>query len=88
MNKKEFTAKVAAKTGLTSLAVSKVVDEVFNTLKEGLENGDTIALRGFGSFSTVVRSERSGINPSTMQPMVIKARKMVKFKASSGLLAK
>ena len=44
-----------------------------------------MALVGFGSFSTSDRAERKGRNPKTGAEIVIRAKKMVKFKAGSEL---
>jgi DNA-binding protein HU-beta len=85
MNKKELSAKVAKQTGLTVTTVSQAIDVVFSTIKENLIEGESTMLQGFGTFSVSSRSERKGVNPSTKQPMIIPARKMVKFTVSKSI---
>ncbi|MEI6003463.1 HU family DNA-binding protein [Paraburkholderia bengalensis] len=46
-----------------------------------LTKGGTVQLVGFGSFSTGVRSARTGRNPSTGETITIPAAKTVKFTA-------
>lgn len=82
MTKKELTALVAQQTVLTNASASQAVDTVFNALKEGLKNGESTTIQGFGTFGIKQRNERNGINPSTKQPMTIPARKMAKFTPS------
>ncbi len=86
MHKKDFVAAVAAKTGLTKVDTQKVVDAFSEVLKEQLEAGERVVLLGLGTFSVVDKPERTGINPRTKEKITIKARKAVKFKASSGLI--
>ncbi|MEG1608213.1 MAG: HU family DNA-binding protein [Mucinivorans sp.] len=86
MNKKELTTQVAQHTGMTSIAASRVIDSVFETIKSHLLQGDSIVLQGFGSFSIKHCAARRGINPSTKVPMLIPARKMVKFSPSKTIV--
>ncbi|MEG1543298.1 MAG: HU family DNA-binding protein [Tannerellaceae bacterium] len=88
MNKRELTACVARKTGLTNTVLAKAVDAVFQSIKESLENSESTTIVGFGSFSIIDRAERMGINPSTKQPITIPARKAVKFSASKAITIK
>lgn len=50
------------------------------TKKEG-----RLSLPGFGTFTVVKRAARKGFNPRTGQPITIKARKTMRFKAAVGL---
>jgi DNA-binding protein HU-beta len=52
------------------------------------EISPTIQLIGFASFSVVKRAARKGRNPQTGKEINIPAKKVVKFKAGSGLQAK
>lgn len=85
MNKKKLTAKVAKQTGLTLSGAAKSIDAVFQTIKEDIVIGGSTTIKGFGSFSISNRAERHGINPSTKKPIVIPARKVMKFKPSKSI---
>ncbi|MEG0033460.1 MAG: HU family DNA-binding protein [Mucinivorans sp.] len=85
MNKKELAAQVAKETGLTIVVTTKTIDAVFETIKAGLEKGESTTLMGFGNFAISSRKERRGVNPSTKQPMTIPARKVVKFSSSKAI---
>jgi integration host factor subunit beta len=45
--------------------IERVVDTVFNEITNALTNGDRVEIRGFGAFSTKIRSARTGRNPRT-----------------------
>ena len=45
-------------------------------------NQDKIILPGFGTFDSVVRPARTGINPATMEKIQIPETRKVKFKPS------
>lgn len=88
MNKKELTERVVKKTGLKCCDAQRVVDAVFQTIRESLENGESNTYHEFGSFKVFHRMERKGVNPSTRKAMVIPSKKVVKFIPSKNLVVK
>lgn len=84
-NKAELVKAVAEKTGFTKKDSANAVNAVFGALQDIIANGDKISLVGFGSFGTVERSERTGRNPQTGEPMTIPARTVPYFKAGKAL---
>lgn len=85
MNKKELATKVAKKAGLTMSQARKSIEAAFATIKESVETGNSVTLKGFGSFSVGHRIERQGVNPTTKQRITIPACKVMKFKASKNV---
>ncbi len=85
MNKTELIDKIAAGSGLTKADAKKALDATVEAIKNALVAGDTVALVGFGTFSTTERAAREGINPRTKEKIQIAAKKLVKFKAGAGL---
>lgn len=85
MKKSEIIDALVEKTGLTKTEVTKVYEGTFELIKEELGKGNDVAVSGFGTFKTVDRAERNGINPLTKEPLKIPARKSVTFKAGSAL---
>ncbi|MBD5553507.1 MAG: HU family DNA-binding protein [Desulfovibrio sp.] len=59
----------------------------FKTVIEGiasvLKAGDSLSIKGFGSFKVEERAARKGRNPRTGQEIEIPASRAVKFTASS-----
>lgn len=85
MNKAELINAIAAESGLSKTDSKKALDAFIATVSNTLKAGDKISLVGFGTFSVSERSARTGINPSTKQPITIPAKKVAKFKAGAEL---
>ena len=88
MNKTELVEAIAKESGLTNADARKSVEAFITTVEKTLKRGDEIALTGFGKFSVVKRSARTGRNPQTGATIKIKAKKVAKFKAGAVLAAK
>ncbi|MGL4293680.1 MAG: HU family DNA-binding protein, partial [Bacteroidales bacterium] len=84
----ELINSMAEKSGLTKTDAKKALDAFIGSVEEALINGDKISLIGFGTFSVSEKAERTGINPSTKQQIVIAAKKVVKFKPGSDISEK
>ncbi|MFQ5650869.1 MAG: HU family DNA-binding protein [bacterium] len=85
MTKGDIINIVAEGTGLTKMETSAVVDGFLATIGYALQTGDTVTIRGFGSFRTVRRNERISRNPKTGKVMHVPERTAPVFKASSDL---
>ncbi|MCH7798320.1 MAG: HU family DNA-binding protein [Planctomycetes bacterium] len=85
MNKGELIEKVASDLGSTKTAASKAIESVIKCIAEGIKEKDTVTISGFGTFSRKLRAARTGVNPSTGEPLQIKASKTVAFKPSRSL---
>ncbi|MCD8482074.1 MAG: HU family DNA-binding protein [Verrucomicrobia bacterium] len=87
MNKAELVATVQANLGegATKAAAERAVDAVLEAIKTGIEKDQAVQLIGFGTFSVVARSARTGINPKTKEKIKIPASSAVKFKAGAAL---
>jgi len=85
MNKAQLIDAMAKKAGLSKADTKKALDSFIDVTGVALKKGDRVALVGFGSFSVSKRSARTGRNPQTGKEISIPAKKVVKFKAGSGL---
>lgn len=70
-------AEVAKETGLASHVVKDVFDAVSRLA--GIER---VIIKGFGSFHVKETAPRKGRNPQTGEDIQIKAKRVLKFKAS------
>lgn len=80
--KTEIVDSVAERTGVKKADVSKVLDETLGAIKASLEQGEAVALRGFGTFRVTETAARKGRNPQTGEEMDIPAGRRVGFKMS------
>ncbi|MCK4466637.1 MAG: HU family DNA-binding protein [Bacteroidales bacterium] len=85
MNKAQLIDSIADQAKLSKADAKRALDAFVDTTTGALKKGDRVALVGFGSFSVAQRNARTGRNPQTGQPITIKAKKVVKFKAGSDL---
>lgn len=86
MKKSELVSLVAKETSLSQRECEIVIDAYSAVvLKECIGKGEDIPLFGVGRFKQKVNEARVGFNPSTLQPLDVKASKTVCFKVSSSV---
>lgn len=88
MNKSELINAIACKTGKSKKDIKRILDVFMDVTGDTLADGEKIRLTGFGTFSVVTVPAREGRNPKTGEPIKIKKRKKVKFKAGADLAKK
>ncbi|MCC6659597.1 MAG: HU family DNA-binding protein [Phycisphaerales bacterium] len=80
VTKKDIVDRVAQRTKVNRLLVRRVVQDFLGQISEELVRGHRIEFRHFGVFEPRERAARTAQNPRTLQPVVIPARRIVKFK--------
>ncbi|MCI3920278.1 HU family DNA-binding protein [Paenibacillus sp. TRM 82003] len=85
MNKTDLITKVAETTDLSKKDVTTVVEAVFDSIADALQNGDKVQLVGFGNFEVRERTARKGRNPQTGEEIDIPASKVPAFKPGKAL---
>lgn len=81
INKGTLVEKIAETEGITKASAARIITLVTESIKESVAAGEKVTLTGFGTFETVERAARTGINPATGEKILIPASKAVKFKA-------
>jgi nucleoid DNA-binding protein len=71
--------------GMSYADALKIVDLIFDTIKQRLIRGEKVVISGFGCFRVVTRKDRKGVNPQTGDAIIIRGRKAVVFKPSKYL---
>ena len=84
MTKAQLVEQVADAIGpgVTKRDCALVVDGFLNAVKRALAEGDSIELRGFGSFKVREQKARKARNPRTGEPVQVPARSVPSFKPS------
>ena len=85
INKTELARAVAEDTGLTNGQAKEAIEATLEQIANELGSGNEVTLPGFGKFGVAERSARQGRNPQTGEPMEIKASRVPRFSAASGL---
>ncbi len=87
MTKADIVEKVYEKIGFSKKEASELVEMVFDTMKDVLQDGEKIKISGFGNFVVRTKNERVGRNPQTGEQIKISARKVLTFRPSQVLKA-
>ncbi len=80
--KTEIVDRVAEGTGVPRTDVSKVVDRMLQEVRANLDAGESVTLRGFGTFKVTETAARKGRNPATGEQIDIPAGRRIGFKAT------
>ncbi len=62
MRKADLIARISEKTGVPKVDVLVSMEAFFKEVKESLEKGENVYIRGFGSFVTKKRAKKIGRN--------------------------
>ena len=87
MTKDDIIDAISEKVRFTKADTAKIVDLVFDIIKETLQREDKIKISGFGNFVARRKATRRGRNPKTGSDMEISSRRVLMFKSSPVLRA-
>ena len=87
MTKADLVERVYEQVGFSKKEAAEVVESVFETMKQSLEQGEKIKISGFGNFLVREKAARRGRNPQTSEALVIPSRRVLVFKPSQVLKA-
>lgn len=85
MIKADIVNRVAELTDVPRATATVAVDTIFEALKNALQIGQRIELRGFGVFQVRDRKKGVGRNPKTGIEVAITPGKTVRFKPGKEL---
>ncbi|MFO7869032.1 MAG: HU family DNA-binding protein [Bacteroidales bacterium] len=80
MTKADIVNEVSKKTGVEKVIVQKTVESSMEAIKEALQSGNNVYLRGFGSFVIKKRAEKTARNISKNTTIIIPAHNVPSFK--------
>ncbi len=80
MTKAEIVSNISEKSGIEKADVLATVEAFMEEVKDSLERGDNVYLRGFGSFIIKTRAEKTGRNISKNTTIKIPAHNIPAFK--------
>ncbi|HBH87137.1 MAG TPA: integration host factor subunit alpha [Syntrophaceae bacterium] len=85
MTKIDIIQDVYEKLGFSKKDAARIVESVFDIIKDSLARGEKIKISGFGNFSVKEKKSRRGRNPQTGSEIEISERKVLTFKSSQVL---
>jgi integration host factor subunit alpha len=84
----DLTRHLSDTVDLTAKDCAALVDTFFDTILATLVAGEDVKLSGFGNFTLHEKRARPGRNPKTKEPVEIRARRVVTFKAGPTIKAR
>jgi DNA-binding protein HU-beta len=80
MTKADIVNNISDQLGIDKTDVQATVEKFMSEIKDSLENGENVYLRGFGSFIIKTRAEKTGRNISKNTAVKIPAHNIPAFK--------
>lgn len=88
MNKSELIEALAEKTNLPIREASSITNTLIDTMSDALSRGESIEIRGFGSFVVKEYDSYVGRNPKTGEKIKVAPKKLPFFKVGKDLREK
>ena len=85
MNKSELIEALAEKINMPMREAGSITNTLIDTMTEALANGESIEIRGFGSFVVKEYTSYTGRNPKTGQKIKVAPKKLPFFKVGKEL---
>lgn len=82
VGKTDLARTIAVKSGMTETAAALAIDAVIEAIKERVAQGDTVQIKGFGSFQVKAHKARTARNPRTGEPVHVPETTKLHFKPS------
>lgn len=73
---------------LSGAQAHRIVETLFEIIKQTLARGEDVYISGFGRFQTKFRWARPGRNPSTGEKIILPSHRTVTFRTSARLRQK
>jgi len=82
LTKADLADAIYATLPVDKQKASQIVEDYIEIIKEALEKYSKVMLSGFGSYEVKAKPPRRGRNPQTGDSIILRARRVVKFKPS------
>ncbi len=82
LTKADLADAVYAALPIDKQKAAQIVEDYIELIKEALEKEGKVMLSGFGSYEVKYKPPRRGRNPQTGDSIILRARRVVKFKPS------
>ena len=88
MNNKEFISELSLRSGYSTKDTTRMVSSLLSIMTQELQDGNTVAIQGFGTFEVKKKMERVSVNPVTQQRLLIPPKLVLTYKPSIALKEK
>ena len=88
MNNKEFISELSRRSGYSTKDTTRMVSSLLSVMTQELQDSNTVAIQGFGTFEVKKKMERVSVNPVTQQRLLIPPKLVLTYKPSTALKEK
>ena len=85
LTKVDIIESIYEKLGIPKKDCVRIVESVFEIIKDDLDKGNDVMISGFGKWTVKAKKKRKGRNPQTGKELMIDAREVVTFRPSQVL---
>ena len=86
MTKADIISEITAQTGIEKRDVTETVEAFFQVVKQTMERGDNVYVRGFGSFIVKKRAQKTARNISKNTTIIIPEHFVPSFKPAKSFV--
>lgn len=85
MKKRTIIENTKKEVNLTDKQSQEVINTIFDTISKALIQGESVKIRGFGTFKITNYKERNGRNPKTGEKILIPAKRVIRLNVAKDL---
>lgn len=85
MNNKELVIAIANSCNLNTVLTQQRINSLIAIIVEELQEGNSVAIQGFGTFMLNKKKERIVVNPTTHLRLLIPPKLTLSYKPSNSL---
>lgn len=85
MVKREVVSDISKRTGYSQKIVHDIIEAFFDDIAQELSDGNSVVVRGFGTFGVKKRAKRAGRNINTGEIVEIPEQYVPSFKPGANL---
>jgi integration host factor subunit alpha len=82
LTKADLADAIYAAIDIDKQKAAQIVEDYIEIIKEALDKDAKVMLSGFGCYEVKSKPARRGRNPQTRETIILRARRVVKFKPS------
>ena len=82
MNREELVTRIARTSNESKLDVERHLNHLISAIQSAIVEDEPVKIAGFGTFKRITRKQRTGINPKTLESIVIPEHDAVVFVVS------
>ncbi|HOO72818.1 MAG TPA: HU family DNA-binding protein [Spirochaetota bacterium] len=82
MTKSEIVERITRQSGMKRKEVLYIIDNFLDKIKESIDNGEKVEIRGFGTFHPADKKARKIYSPIAEKEIAVPAKTTMAFKPS------